>query len=181
MLYRIILIVVFFFFPFITLNTSCHCLLACRVSAEKSADSLMRVLFYVCCHSVDKSCSILCNPMDCSMPCQTSLSFTISQSLLKFMSVELMIPLNHLILCCPLLLLPSVFPSIRVFSIESALHIQWPKYWSFSFSIIPSSEYSGLISFLSKGFSRILSSSTLQKHQFFSAQPSLWSNSHSRT
>ena len=79
--------------------------------------------------------------MDCSMPCQTSLSFTISQSLLKFMSVELKMPLNHLILCCPLLLLASVFPSIRVFSMESALHIKWPKYWSFSFNVCPSNEY----------------------------------------
>ena len=85
--------------------------------------------------------------MDCSMPCQTSLSFTISQNLLKFMSVELMMPSNHLILCRPLLLLPSVFPSIRVFSSESAFHIWWPKYWSLSFSISPSNEYSGLISF----------------------------------
>ena len=82
--------------------------------------------------------------MDCSM--QSPLSFTISQSLLKFMSIELMMPSNHLILCHPLLLLPSIFPSIRVFSNESALGISWPKYWSFSFSISPSSGYSGLIS-----------------------------------
>ena len=75
---------------------------------------------------------------------QTSLSFTISQSLLKLMSIESMMPSNHLILCCPL---PSVFPSIRVFSSESALCIRWPKYWSFSFSISPSNEYPGLISF----------------------------------
>ena len=79
--------------------------------------------------------------------CQASLSVTISQSLLKLMSIEFVMPSNHLILCCPLLLLPSIFPSIRVFSNESALHIRWPKYWSFSFSISPSNEYSGLISF----------------------------------
>ena len=79
--------------------------------------------------------------------CQASLSFTISQSLLKLMSTESMMPSNHLILCCPLLLLPSIFPSIRVFSNESTLHIKWPKYWSFSFSISPFNEYSGLISF----------------------------------
>ena len=79
--------------------------------------------------------------------CQASLSFTISQSLLKFMSIESVMPSNHLVLCHPLLLLPSIFPKIRVFSNESALHIRWPKYWSFSFSISPSSEYSGLISF----------------------------------
>ena len=78
---------------------------------------------------------------------QASLSFTISQSLLKLMSMELVMPSNRLILCHPLLLLPSIFPSIRVFSKESVLHIRWPKYWSFSFSIRPSSEYSGLIFF----------------------------------
>ena len=78
---------------------------------------------------------------------QAPLSFTISQSLLKFMSIESVIPFNHLILCLPLLLLPPVFLSIRVFSNELALCIRWPKYWSFSFSISPSSEYSGLISF----------------------------------
>ena len=77
---------------------------------------------------------------------QTSLSFTISQSLLKLKSIELVMPFNHLILCRPLLL-PSIFPSIRVFSSESALHIRWPKYWRLSFSINPSNEYSGLISF----------------------------------
>ena len=78
---------------------------------------------------------------------QASLSFTISQSLLKLMSIDSMIPSNHLILCGPLLLLLSIFPNIRAFSNESALHIRWPKYWSFSFSISPSNEYSGLISF----------------------------------
>ena len=79
--------------------------------------------------------------------CQASLSFTISLSLLKLMSFEPIMPFNHLILCHPLLLLPSIFPNIRVFSNESVLHIKWPKYCSFSFSISPSSEYSGLISF----------------------------------
>ena len=79
--------------------------------------------------------------------CQASLSITNSQSLFKLMAIEAMMPSNHLILCRPLLLLPSNFPSIRVFSNESVLHISWPKYWSFSFSICPSSEYSGLSSF----------------------------------
>ena len=79
--------------------------------------------------------------------CQASLSIANSWSLLKLMSIELVMPSNHLILCGPLLLLPSIFPSIRVFSKESALHIRWPKYWSFSFSISPSNGYSGLISF----------------------------------
>ena len=77
---------------------------------------------------------------------QASLSIASSQSLLKLMPIELMLSSNHLILCHPLLLLPSIFPSISVFSNESALHIRWPKYWSFSFSISPSNEYSGLIS-----------------------------------
>ena len=79
--------------------------------------------------------------------CQVSLSITNSRNLLKFMSIESVMPSTHLILCCPLLLLPSIFPSIRVFSNESALQITWPKYWNFSFSISPSNEYSGLISF----------------------------------
>ena len=82
--------------------------------------------------------------LDCSTQ---ALSITSSQSLLKLMSIELVMPSNHLILCHSLLLLPSIFPSIRVFSDESVLHIRWPKYWSFSFSISPSNEYSGLVSF----------------------------------
>ena len=112
--------------------------------------------------------------------CQASLSITNSQSMLKLMSIELVMPSNHLILCHPLLLLPSIFPSIRVFSNESDLCIRWPKYWSFSFCISPSKEHSGLISLgltglislLSKGLSRVFSNTTVQKHQFFGAQPS---------
>ena len=80
-------------------------------------------------------------------PCQTSLFFTVSQNLLKLMSIDSVMLSNHLILCHALLLLPSIFPSIRVFSNESVLHIRWTKYWSFSLSISPSNEYSGLISF----------------------------------
>ena len=94
---------------------------------------------------VAQSCLTLCDPMDCSR--QASLSFTASQSLLKLMFIELMMPSNQLIPGLPLLLLSSVFPTVRVFSSELALPIRWPKYWSFSFSISPSSEYSGLISF----------------------------------
>ena len=103
---------------------------------------------------------------------QASLSITNSQSLLKLMSIESVMPSNHLILCHPLLLPPSIFPSIRVFSNESALCIRWPKYWSFSFNISPSNEYSwtGWISLLSKGLSRVFSNATVQKHQFFGAQ-----------
>ena len=82
-----------------------------------------------------------------TVACQASLSITNFWSLLNLMSIELVMTSNHLILCRPLLLLPSIFPSIRVFSNESALHIRWPKYWSFSFNISPSNEYSGLISF----------------------------------
>ena len=87
---------------------------------------------------------------------QTSLSFTISQSLLKFMSFELMMKSNYLILCHSFLLLPSIFPSIRVFFNESALNVRWPKYWSFSFSISPYNKYSGLISLESKELSSLL-------------------------
>ena len=116
---------------------------------------------------------------------QTSLPFTISWSLLKLMSIESVMPSNHLILWRPLLLLSSTFPSIRVFSNELVLCIRWPKYWSFGFSISPSNEYSGLISFRidglislpPKGLSRVFSSTTVQKHLFFSTQTSLWSNS----
>ena len=93
---------------------------------------------------------------------QASLSFTISRSLLKLRSIELVMPSNHLILCHPLLLLPSVFPSIRVFSSESALCIKWPKYWSFSFSISPSNEYSGLISFRIDWFDLLAVQGTLK-------------------
>ena len=88
---------------------------------------------------------------------QTSLSITNSQSLLKLLSIESVMPSNHLILCHPLLLLPSIFPSIRVFSNESAFRIRWPKYWSFSFSISPSNEYSGLISLGWTGWMSLLS------------------------
>ena len=83
-----------------------------------------------------------------TVACQASLSITNSQSLLKLLSIKSMMPSNHLFLCCPLLLLPSIFPSIRVFSNESVLHIRWPKDWSFSFSISPSNEYTGLTSFM---------------------------------
>ena len=93
---------------------------------------------------------------------QASLSFIISWSLLKLMSIESLMPSNHLIFCCPLLLLPSIFPSIRVFSSESALHIRWPKYWSLSFSISPSGEYSGLISFRVEWFDFLAVRGTLE-------------------
>ena len=95
--------------------------------------------------SVAQSCPTLCDPMNCST--QASLSITNSRNSLKLTSIESVMPSSHLILCCPLLLLPPIPPSIRVFSSESTLHMRWPKYWSFSFSIIPSNEHPGLISF----------------------------------
>ena len=98
----------------------------------------------LCCCCVTQSCLTLCNPMDAAR--QASLSSTKSQSLRKVMSIKSLMPFNHLVLFCPLLLLPSTFPSIRVFSSESVLCISWPKYWSFS--IYPSNEYSGLIDIL---------------------------------
>ena len=106
----------------------------------------MKVFAFSRVSSVQFSCSVVSNPLPWTSAHQASLSFSISWSLLKFMSIKSMMPSNCLILYHPLLL-PSIFPSIRVFSKESALHIRWPKYWSFSFSISPSNEYSGLISF----------------------------------
>ena len=116
--------------------------------------------------------------------CQASLSITNSWSLPKLMSIESMMPANHLILYHPNLLLPLIFPGIRAFSNESVLRIRWPKHWNFIFSISPSNEYSGLtgwISLQSKGRSRLFSNTTLQKHQFFGAQLSSQSNSHIHT
>ena len=113
---------------------------------------------------------------------QASLSVTNSRSSLRLTSVESMMPSSQFILCHPLFLLPPIPPSIRVFSNESTLCMRWPKYWSFSFSIIPSkeipSEWTGWISLQSKGLSRVFSNTTVQKHQFFSAQLSSQSNSH---
>ena len=120
---------------------------------------------------------------------QASLSITNSRSLFKLKSIALVMPANHLIFCHPLLLPPSILPSIRVFSNESVLLIRWPKYSSFNFSISPSNEYSGLIPlwltgwiFLqSKRLSRVFSNTTVQKHQFFGVKLSSLSNSHIHT
>ena len=119
---------------------------------------------------------------------QAPLSITNSWSLLKLMSIKSVMPSNHLILCHPLLL-PSIFPTIRVFCNESVLPIRWPKYWSFSFNISPSMniqhwfplECTGWISLQSKGLSRVFSNTTVQKHQFFGTQLSSQSNSHIHT
>ena len=138
--------------------------------------------------SVVQSCLTLCNPMNCSTP-----GFPVhnhSRSLPKPMSNDSVMPSNHLILCHPLLLLPSILPSIRVFSNESALRIRWPKYWRFSFNIlgIPMNTqdwsplgWTGWISLQSKGLSRVFSNTTVQKHQFFGAQLSSQSNSYIHT
>ena len=106
----------------------------------------LSLLLYESESEVTQSCPTLCDPMDCSLP-GSSQSITNCWSLPKPMSTESVMPSNHLILCNPLLFLPSIFPSIRVFSNESALPIRWPKYWSFSFNISPSKEHPGLISF----------------------------------
>ena len=116
------------------------------VKAQKTQEEALTFTFSsVQFSSVTQSCPTLCNPMDCSKPDIPVHHH--SQSFLKLMCIKSVMPSNHLTLCCPLLLLPSIFPSIRVFFSESVLHVRWPKYWSFSFSISPSNEYSGLISF----------------------------------
>ena len=131
-------------------------------------------------------CSIQLFATPWTAACQASLSITNSWSPPKHMSIESVMSSNHLILCHPLLLLPSILPSIKVFSNESALRIRWPKYWSFSFNISLSNEHqdwsplgwTGWIFMHSKGLSRVFSNTTVQKHQFFSAQLSSQSNSH---
>ena len=120
-----------------------------------------------CCCSVTQSCPSLCDPMNCSTPGFPVLHL-IFQSLLKLRSIESVMPSNSLVLCCPLLLLPSIFPSIRVFSNELALHIRWPKYWSFSIILLMNLQgwflfgLTDLISLPSKGFSRVFSNTTVQ-------------------
>ena len=138
--------------------------------------------------SVSQSCLTFCNPMDCSTP-----DFPVHHPLPEFTQTHVhqsVMPSSHLILYRPLLLLPPLAPSIRVFSNESVVHTSWPKYWSFSLNISPSNEYSGLISFRSDWFdllavqgtlSRAFYNTTVQKHQLFSTQLFLWSNSHIHT
>jgi len=129
--------------------------------------------------SVTQSCPTLCDPMNHRTP-GLPVHHQLPKST-KPMSIESVMPSNHLILCCPPFLLPPIPPSIRVFSNESALPIRWPKYWSFSFNISPSNGHPGVISLgwtgwislQSKGLSRVFSNTTVQKHQFFCAQLSL--------
>ena len=136
---------------------------------------------------VAQLCPTVCDSMVAAH--QASLSITNSWCLLKLMSIKPVMPSKHFIFCHPLLLLPSVFTSIRVFSNESALHIRCLNYWSFSFTISPSTEYSGLISFridcfellAVQGTLKNLLCTTIRKHQFSGSQPSLWSSSHNRT
>ena len=134
------------------------------------------------------SCPTLCDPMHCSMP-GLSVHHQLLEFIPKLMSPELVMPSNHLILCRPLLLLTSIFPSIRAFANELSPLNRWTKYWSFSFSISPSSEYSGLISFRIDWLDLLAVQGTLNsllqhhssKHNFFDTQPSLWPNSHIHT
>ena len=147
-------------------------------------------MFQLCVHqltSVAQSCLTLCAPWTAAH--QTYLSITKTWSLLRLMSIESVMPSNHIIPCRLLLLLPSTCPSIRVFSNESVLCIKWPKYWRFSLSISPSNEYSGLTSFRTdwldllagQGTLKSLPNTTVKKYQFFSAQLSLYSTSHIHT
>ena len=132
--------------------------------------------------SVQLRCSVM---SDSAIPwiaaCQASLSITNSRSSLKFTSIESVMPSSHLILCCPLLLLPPIPPSIRVFSNESTLHMRWPKYWSFSFSIMPSKEHPGLISFRMDWLDLLAVQGTLRSPQFKSINSSVFSFLHSPT
>ena len=133
----------------------------------------MTCILHYCC-SAAKSCLTLCNPMGCSRPVSSVLLYLLEFAQ-KFMSTELVMLPNHLILCHPLLLLPSIFPSIRVFSNESALLITWPKYWNFSFSISPSNEYSELISFRNDFFDLLAVQGTLKSLLQHSSKTSvLW-------
>ena len=137
----------------------------------------------ICMTSVQSVSHVRLFATPCTATRQASLSITNSWSLLKFMSIELAMPSNHLILCCPLLLLSSIFPSIRVLSNESVLCIRWPKCWSFSFSIQDRFLLAliGRMFLQPKGLWRVFSNTTGQKHQFFGAQVPLWSSSHTHT
>ena len=147
-------------------NSSCSMLLTYTIFQFNSVQLLSRVRLFAAPWTTAR---------------QASLSITNYQSLPKPMSIQSVMPSSHLIPCLPLLLLPSIFPRIRVLPNESALRIRWPKYWSFSFNISPSNEHSELISFRmdrldllqSKALSRVFSNTTVQKHQFFSTQLSL--------
>ena len=165
-----------------------HARLPCPSPSPRACSNSCPLRGYIC-YSVAQSCLTLCDPMDCSMP-----GCPVLYHLLEFFQTHVhwvgdANQPSHSLSSHPLLLLPSIFPSIRVFSNKSVLRIRWPKDSSFSFSIILSKEHPGLISFRmdwwislqSKGLSRVFSNTTLQKHQFFGTQPSSLSNSHVHT
>ena len=151
----------------------------------RHVEAFRHIYIYICISSGQ----LLSHVSPWTAACQASLSITNSQSLLKHMSIESVMPSNHLNLCHPLLLLPSIFPSISVFSNKSALPIKWPKYRSFSFNIHPSNEHPGLISFRMDWLDLLVVKGTLKsllqhhssKHQFFRAQLSSQSNPHIHT
>ena len=159
-------------------STRVNCLLL-HLLLISHFQSLRAKYFVSSCCTVPKLC-LFVTPWTAAR--QAPLSFTVSWGLLKFMSIESVMLSNHLILCCPLLLLPSIFPSIRIFSNESVLHIRWPKYWSFSIS--PSNEYSGQISFRIDWFDLLAVQGTLKsllqhhslKASLLRCSASLWSN-----
>ena len=148
-----------------------------QMSVSKECYSRVSVQF----SSVQSLSRVQLSATPCIAAHQASLSITNSRSSLRLTSIESVMPSSQLILCCPLLLLPPIPPSIRVFSNESTLHMRWPKYWSFSFSITPSKEIPGLISFRTdwldllavQGLPRVFSNTTVQKDQFFGTQLSL--------
>ena len=147
------------------LNLSCLHWECWVLATRPQGKSQLCIYKYICYVSVQFSHSVMSNSLQSRIAAhQASLSFTISHSLLKFTSIELVMPSNHLTLCRPFLLLPSIFPSIRVFSNESALHIRWPKYWSLTFSISPSNKYPVLISFRIDWFDLLAVQGTLKSH-----------------
>ena len=154
-----------------------------NIAEQNIQESNIWIYNVCCCYSVIKSFLTLCDPMDCStpgLPVHHRLP-ELAQTHVHWVSNAIQLSVG-----CRSLLLPSIFPSIRAFSTESVLHIRWPKYWNFSFSVSPSNEYAGLISLRwtgwislqSKELSRVFSITTVEKHKFFSAQLSLRSNSH---
>ena len=155
-------------------------------SGIRFADFMANVFCFSCIFVVQSLRCVRLFETPWTAACQASLSFAISQSLFKLMSIELVMPSNHLIVFNPSFFLPSIFPSIKVFSNELFVCLRWPKYWSFSFStVLPmniqgwfSLGLSGLISLLSKGLLRVFSSTTIWRHQFFGAQTYLQSRLH---
>ena len=158
-------------------------------SGIRFADFMANVFCFSCIFVVQSLRCVRLFETPWTAACQASLSFAISQSLFKLMSIELVMPSNHLIVFNPSFFLPSIFPSIKVFSNELFVCLRWPKYWSFSFStVLPmniqgwfSLGLTGSVSLQSKRLSKVFSNTSVQKHQFFSTQLSLWSNSHIHT